>query len=139
MTRLKLNAVMPELRIPTSLEYVESPRFGAEIGIASGFETLTKVIEGNEIVRYLIESSNKNSSVSEKILGRILLLSAEEIDLKYTHPHDYALVTYLWILYIVAKDKAQEASHCLLTVPHLFWARILARHICFGTNLAIGA
>jgi len=122
-----------------AFDYIESLRFGAEMGIASGFGTVTSIMEENKFVLQLTGSSSQSLWIGDAIYSRIACLSSVKIDVQYAHPHDHALTAYLWILYKTNKELSRRAASVILTSDNLFWSRILARHIIYGTALLIGA
>jgi hypothetical protein len=126
-------------RLPSAFAYIESVKFDVMLGVASGFATIQEGLREDETIQHLLKVSTKDISTSEKIYSRIHDLSSAEINSVYAHPHDIPLVAYLWVLSKTNNEIAEEAAQQILTAENLFWAKMLARHILFGSELTIGA
>lgn len=116
-----------KISLEKSFEAIESDTFSAKVGVASSFPTLIDGLTEEPAVTALLETSTPEEL--EAIFARLLLLSQREIDSRYLNPWDFAITTYLWILWQKDMQVAQVAAAIIASVRNLWWGMYLAHHI----------
>ena len=125
--------------LDSSFSYIEGNTFSATTGVASGFDTVTKVIEADVTASNLMRLAFESDSVKDEIIVRIFDLENRPTDKQYANPYDFALVTYLWILQKTDPKGVELVAYKFCHNDDFFWTQILARHIEYGLPLIIGA
>ena len=111
------------------LAKIESLRFSMSYTILSGFSLVKKALAEDitlyRLLAWLVESPED----TEQIYQRALLLLEDNPHPENMHPHDVAILGYLYVLMQVDQPLAQQAAERIRLRPRMFWARRLAEEI----------
>ncbi len=108
---------------------IESSEFDANINILSGFNTMLRAMENDDVLKQLVVELSESSDNKRRIFQRLLELLPQNPNPEYAHPRDVALAAYLYVLHQVDRHLAHQAAERIRQIPGLWWARRLAQHI----------
>jgi len=117
---------------------IESPRFAVKISVCSGFSSVLMTLNESPLLGELdqvLRGSEEARAATYRQLGGLLW---EVPDWTVAHPHDHAILAYLYSLDHTDRYWADRAISGILSTPNLFWARRLAKHIEHGEAMKDG-
>jgi hypothetical protein len=117
------------MTLASSFEQIESVRFAAIMGTASGFNVFKNILADDDDVKILLQYSQDHPRQTQDVYRRLLMLLDSNDHPEYAHPYDAALAGYLYVLSIVAPDLASLASERIRKTPQLWWTIKLARQV----------
>ncbi|MDE2844441.1 MAG: hypothetical protein OXN21_13830 [Chloroflexota bacterium] len=117
------------MNLQEALAEIESPEFDTNVNVVSGsrafFRAVAKEPSVIEASRLILESGD----VREVMLGRIIELSAANIDMSYENPHDTPLAVLLWLTYYSAPELCKVAALYAANAANCWYATKLANNI----------
>lgn len=116
---------------------IESERYSAEIGIASGRETFETLIRDSAEFRELKAYLHAHRQHIIEVVNLVKRQSEQRIDYRYENPNDTALATYLLGLSIVDPRTAEAAAGFALVAPNTWWVSKIASDLINRTEATL--
>ncbi len=112
---------------------IESHRFGALAGLASGVRTFLSIIRQQSEVQELDRKIRKEKPY-RKVLQRVRHLCTMSVDPRFENPWDTALAVYLLAIHRKNNADALAAAETLRSINNIFWAGYIAEAILKEDN-----
>lgn len=107
---------------------VEGEPFAARLNLAHDLAMFLGILREERAVQVLLEAA-RGQEAREVIIKRTLSLSRQTIDLRYRHPSDTVLATYLEVLFANDPLTAGVAAEAIVQTPQCWWAQKIASPI----------
>jgi hypothetical protein len=117
------------MKLDNLFNTIESSEFDANINILSGFSTMLRALENDDVLMQLVVELSESSDNKRRVFERLLKLLPENPHPEYAHPHDVAVAAYLYVLNQADVELGHLAAEKVVNTPTLWWARRLAKHI----------
>lgn len=107
---------------------IEGPLFAATIGVVSTPRAYRDALKMQRVVTVLaaLLSSHDNQTA---LIARLTHLLTQSTDIRYCHPHDLAIGTYLATLANFSIALATEPARLASSIPNLWWGKLIAAEI----------
>lgn len=109
---------------------IESPRFSAELSLASSERMFLEILASHPTIHLLLERIKSNRRLLEVVFHRIFTVSQITFDRKFENPSDAAIAAYAWVLHQSHSIYADAAIQIAVTVENGWWAGKIAHAIC---------
>ncbi len=106
---------------------IESNEFAVTIGVASRFSTLVRGLKQEQSVQALLDVMQPKEI--KAVTKRLLTLCGKRIDGRYSNPWDFAITTYLWILWVKDVEMAKCLAKTVAATDNLWWGKYLADYL----------
>ena len=113
---------------------VESVTFDAQMSIFSGFNSFLRALREDETIKQLQQILIASPNESNHILTRLIALLEEIDDLRYAHPKDVQIASYLYVLSL-GKEFPLSVTEKVLQTPNLMWAKRFAEMMSANQSL----
>jgi hypothetical protein len=117
------------MNLDNLLNTIESSEFDANINILSGFNTMLRAMENDDVLNQLIVELRESPDKKRRVFERLLELLPQNPHPQYAHPRDVAVAAYLYSLQQIDGELGHRAAEHVLQTPRFWWAGRLAQYI----------
>lgn len=106
------------------INVIESVKFDTNMSVFSGFNSFHRALAGDQTIQQLRQLLMDSPNTNEQLLNHLTSLLEMDSDLRYEHPFDIAIASYLFVL--SNNVGAVGVAKRILSIPNLVWAKRLA-------------
>lgn len=123
--------IMFNISIGELFSQIESADFYANIALVNSVDIFLTLLNGNPSIRNLISLVSFEPSYLDMMEERIYRLWKFECDSNILHPYDHSIAVYLYVIFKVNKNKAEEILKWIYQnqIPNLYWAYQIYNYI----------
>jgi hypothetical protein len=117
----------PALR--RSLDELETPRFAAEVGVASSVKLAAEIVRRHPVFHSIMEQARSDPDSMREVLARLHRLAVSQSDENLENPWETALFALLLIIAAAEPKLTTYAAGVAAAAPRTWWTVSLARRL----------